>query len=142
MDTSIEVPEESYLAYPPVVESVEIIGYIKDQNGIGYSRDIGRSFQLAGKTYYIFGDTFCKNKDGDFVGISNNTVARVDDIANFAVSRYQKIDEIGKVDTFLKLTDEETAFELQNKGKRVMLWAFGGAVELQPGVGRVWYQKL
>ena len=134
-------------AYPPKVETSEILGYVEETNGIFHSRDIGRSFTLAGSTYLVFGDTFCNNANSEFVGLASNTIAVVDQDGERdrdgqpLKSRYMEIDEeTGLVKPFIPLTAEEKKMEDEKRG-RVTLWAFGGVVELDDGSGRLWYQK-
>ena len=90
-----------------MVAKIEVIDYIQDRNGLGYSRDIGRSFSLNGNNFYIFGDTFCKNPAGDFIGISNNTAAILPDKEKFCHSRYLEFNDDDTVKTFVPLTAEE-----------------------------------
>lgn len=78
--------------YPPIAE-VEVLGYVRDRNGIGYSRDIGRSSIFGGRCYYVFGDTFCKNERGEFVGISSNTVALMPDRTSPLETEYLDIQD-------------------------------------------------
>jgi hypothetical protein len=124
--------------YPPIAESAEILGYIQDVNGIGYSRDIGRSSTLGGHLYYVFGDTFCKNEEGEFVGITSNTVAIVPNRQMPVATAYMDIDEHGMVNALVPLSDSER--HLEEQGVRVILWAFGGIAETRPGLGWTWYQ--
>ena len=67
--------KHGFAAYPPKVEDVDILGYVEEESGLFHSRDIGRSFELAGKIYLVFGDTFCKNSGGEFAGLASNTIA-------------------------------------------------------------------
>ena len=126
--------------YPPVIESVKVLGYVMDRNGIGYSRDIGRSFTFGGRCYYIFGDTFCKNQHGDFVGVQSNTAALVESPAEPLNSAYLSIQEDGMVDALIPLTGDELCLGKREE-VRVTLWAFGGLVEVSPGLGYIWYEK-
>lgn len=140
----MSLPVEGFVGvcalYPPAAEPYEVpVGYIEDHNGIGYSRDIGRSSVFAGHCYYMFGDTFCKNRQGFFVGVTNNTVAIIPNRAEPLETQYLDIKSDGRVEPFLRLTEDEILME--NGGDRVMLWAFGGIVETMPGVGWIWYQK-
>lgn len=132
--------EQGFAAYPPKVEQREILGYVEEVNGIFHSRDIGRSFELFGKTYLIFGDTFCNDSNEEFVGLANNTVAIIEDTKQPLKSRYLEVFENGFIKPFIPLTSEEQQLE-QKKDGRVVLWAFGGVVEMKDGTGRLWYQK-
>lgn len=125
--------------YPPVAESTEILGYINDVNGIGYSRDIGRSSILGGHHYYVFGDTFCKNERDEFVGLTSNTVAIVPDKKKPLESAYMDIRENGMVNALVPLSTSERLLEEQKV--RVILWAFGGIAETRPDLGWTWYQN-
>ena len=132
--------KQGFAAYPPKVEYTEILGYVEEVNGIFHSRDIGRSFELFGKVYLEFGDTFCNDNNGDFVGLANNTVAIIEDTDQPLKSKYLEVEENGFISPFIKLTPEEQQLE-DNKMGRVVLWAFGGVVEMKDGTGRLWYQK-
>ena len=129
-----------YAAYPLRVLRMKILGYIKDVNDISYSRDIGRPFHLFGNTYLYFGDTFCKNANGDFVGCMNNTVAIVPDKKQPLATSYLEIEEDGMVRPFIPLNEEEVNFEKSGKGQ-IKLWAFGGVVQIDDVTGVTWYQK-
>lgn len=132
--------KQGFAAYPPKVEHTEILGYVEEANGIFHSRDIGRSFELFGKVYLKFGDTFCNDGKGEFVGLANNTVAIVEDPSQPLKSKYLEVEENGFVKPFIQLTAEEKQLEQQELG-RVVLWAFGGVVEMEDGTGCLWYQK-
>lgn len=129
-----------FAAYPPKVAHIEVLGYVQDTSGIYHSRDIGRSFQLFGNVYLTFGDTFCNNINGEYVGAANNTVAIIDDVDEPLKSRYFDVDAKGFVRPFIPMTNEEKLLENSKMG-RVCLWAFGGVVEMDDNSGRVWYQK-
>ena len=144
MSTSEEIltgVESRHAVFPPVVESAEIIGYVKDWNGCNYSRDIGRSFVLAGNIYYLFGDTFCKDSTGEFVGLVSNSATRLLDKANPEQTFYENVGSLGVVKPFLELDEDEMDYQHDNRGKRVTLWPFGGAVEPVCGTAMLWYQK-
>ncbi|KAL9131932.1 MAG: hypothetical protein Q9175_006647 [Cornicularia normoerica] len=132
--------KQGFAAYPPRVVHTEILGYVEEVNGIFHSRDIGRSFQLSGKIYLKFGDTFCNNSSGEFVGLTNNTVAIIEDKKQPLKSKYLEVEANGLIRPFICLTSEEQQLEEEKKG-RVVLWAFGGVVEMKDGSGRLWYQK-
>ncbi|KAM0798070.1 hypothetical protein BDR22DRAFT_891591 [Usnea florida] len=131
---------QGHAAYPPKVEQVETLGYISEVSDIFHSRDIGRSFELFGHVYLIFGDTFCNDGDGNFVGLANNTVAIIQNSDQPLKSKYLETEENGFIKPFIPMTPEEQQLEAEKKG-RVVLWAFGGVVEMKDGSGRLWYQK-
>lgn len=141
METTPVSFSKATACYPPLVESVEILDYIKDVNGIGYSRDIGRSSALGGRIYYTFGDTFNKNKDGEFVGLSCNTVSMVLDIERPLTTAYLDIEENGMVKALVPLNESERLIEKDETEKvRIILWMFGGIAETRPDLGWTWYQ--
>jgi len=125
--------------YPPTNVQAEILGYVKDINDIGYSRDIGRSFIIGGRTYFLFGDTFCKNAAGEFVGCQNNTAALVLNKSEPLKTSYLSIEEDGMVTPLFPFTDEEKEFHANNPDVRTTLWGFGGVVEAFDGMGLHWY---
>ena len=127
--------------YPPVLENVEVLGYIKDKNGIDYARDIGCSTTIHDEVYFIFGETLCKDAAGKFVGTTSNTIAYVEDRANFLKSEYGEIYENGMVKAFVPLDEQETRFEKDNPNARIVFRMFGGAVDVG-AVGVVWFQNL
>ena len=124
--------------YPPELIASEVLGSVVDENGIGYSRDIGRSSLFAGHRYYIFGDTFCKDVNGSFVGVQSNTVAVIHDLLDPCKSSYQSIEENGMVDPLIDQAPDEHD---ENPDIRTALWAFGGIAETSPGIGWIWYEK-
>ncbi|KAF6220757.1 hypothetical protein HO133_003191 [Letharia lupina] len=128
--------KQGFAAYPPKVKHTEILGYVEEVNGIFHSRDIGRGFELFGNVYLEFGDTFCNDSNGEFVGLANNTVAIIEDTNQPLKSKYLEVEENGFIKPFIPLTFEEQQLE-----GRVVLWAFGGVVEMKDGTGRLWYQK-
>ena len=132
--------KQGYAAYPPKVEQMQDLGYVGEATGIFHSRDIGRSFQLFGKVYYSFGDTFCSDSEGNLIDIESNTVAVVSDIGKPLESKYLQIGENGLIKPLLELTPEEQQVGKDGKG-RVVLWPFGGVIEMADGTGRLWYQK-
>ena len=127
--------------YPPNLESMEVLGYIKDKNGIIYSRDIGRSASIHDEVYFIFGDTFRTNSVGEPVGTTSNTIAYVEDRANLLESEYREISSNGKVKAFVPLNDREIRFEEENKDARMVFRMYGGIVDIGV-VGIVWFQIL
>ena len=138
------VNPQGFAAYPPKVEHVETLGYVEEVNGIFHSRDIGRSFELFENVYINFGDTFCNDRNGEFVGLADNTVAIISKRKDQSlVSEYLEVEETGMMKRFIPLTSEEQKLEKSNLG-RVVLWAFGGVVVKKDGTGgtgRLWYQK-
>ena len=131
--------EHGFAAYPPTVERMKILGYMVDESGIFFSRDIGRSFELGGKIFLVFGDTFCKDEAGKFIGLVNNTCAAFDDRNEPLKTRYIEYDENRVLKPFIPFLEAERRYN--RPGRRVVIWAFGGAVEVEDGTGRVWYQK-
>lgn len=127
--------------YPPVLEKMEVLGYIKDKNGIRYSRDIGRSALIHDEVYFIFGDTFRGDSAGKSVVTTSNTVAYVEDRANPLESEYGEISDNGNVKAFVLLNEKEVRFEAENKSARIVFRMFGGTVDIGV-VGVVWFQKL
>ncbi|MCJ1464585.1 hypothetical protein MMC07_003198 [Pseudocyphellaria aurata] len=128
-------------SYPPVAESHPYpMGYIEDFNGVDYSREIGRSCKFGDDYYYVFGDTFCKDRHGAFVGITNNTIAKVRNVKFPIDTQYVEIESDGVVKMFLPLTEDELL--LENSGVRVVLWTYGGIVETADEVGFIWYEKM
>lgn len=129
-----------YAAHPPLA-TFEILGYVKDENGEGYSRDIGRSFELGGKLYYLFGDTFCK-KNGEYVGLQNNTCAIIPDIEQPLQSKYLDIKDNGIVQPLVPFNDKErNMIDSDDDCERITLWGFGGVCEISHGVGLHFCQK-
>lgn len=117
---------ECHAVYPPVVESMDILGSIKNADGRVWSRDIGRSILVGGYLFYIFGDTFTKGDDEQFGSLQSNSVARVEKEQPL-VSRYlSKAPEKFMVDELIYLDDEEKGVEgtkLPLEAKyRVCLW--------------------
>lgn len=144
-DTQIGGGELSIAAgtaiYPPVLENVEVLGYIKDKSGIVYSRDIGCSTSIHDEVYFIFGDTVCKDSAGKFIGTASNTIAYVEDRNNPLESEYREVFDDGKVKAFVPLDEKEIRFERDNEGARIVFRMFGGTVDI--GVlGVVWFQKI
>ena len=127
--------------YPPVLENVEVLGYIKDKNGIDYARDVGCSTTIHDEVYFIFGDTLCKDAAGKSVGSTSNTIAYVEDRAKFLESAYGEIADNGMVKAFVPLDEQEIQFEKDNQNARIVFRMFGGAVDVGV-VGVVWFQNL
>ena len=125
-------------SWPPVLTcEPEILGYLKDTNGIQKSRDQGRSFSLGGKKYYLFGDTFCSDNAGKPTCVSN-TFALVGDQSRPLESTYLRIDGNGVMEPFLKLTDTELQYQNSTPGERYTLWGFSGVLEVADGLGLLW----
>ena len=130
----------SRLSFPKFADP-EILGYLTDINGIGYSRDIGRSFTLGGNAYHIFGDTFCKDSTGEFVGLVSNSVSMVVDKNKPLESSYLCIKDNGMVEPLLPLNEKEIKLQKEHPEQRVTLWCFSGVVEVIPGIGLMWSFK-
>lgn len=124
-------------------------------SGNKYPRDIGRSSQLSnGRVLIQFGDTFCFNTSGEFVGLSENTCSLVSDKLNPTLSTYSfaRDERSGKDEDY---TDKPvppliTRFKDEQDSPSAWtfkFWSFSGIVELtsndQDGVirGWTWFQK-
>lgn len=95
-----------HAVYPPQLLSVIDLGYLRDINMRGYSRDIGRSTTIGGRFYYIFGDTFCKDAFGNYCGTRSNSYAitsKEEPLSN----HYLGIHPDGMVEPLIPLDDEE-----------------------------------
>lgn len=128
----------SRLVWPPkLIESPYVLGEITEVSGRKYPRDFGRSIQLGGRTYYMFGDTFCFDDAGEFVGVTNNSISLVPDVLNPTKSQFQT--PHAKVPEFVPFTDDEREFcekpACKEENRRVVNWAFGGLIEI-PGSDR------
>ncbi|KAI9796197.1 MAG: hypothetical protein M1833_006448 [Piccolia ochrophora] len=141
----VQAPRGRYTKFPPAVEDVHILGYVIDDNGCDYSRDIGRSSTIGGRVFYQFGDTFCKTSNGEFVGVVSNTIALCRNLNHPLDTEYLEIDEGGLVAPFVPLTPEEIEFEKHKDvhQRRMTIWSFGGIVEDFPGAhsGWCWFEK-
>ncbi|KAJ4302669.1 hypothetical protein N0V90_001558 [Kalmusia sp. IMI 367209] len=127
----------SCLAWPPKLTCApQILGEVTDLSARNYPRDLGRSVSLGGKTYYMFGDTFCFNSSGDFLGVTNNSIGLLPDLS--APTKSQYLCPEAKVPEFVPYTSEEKEFcdreENKNENIRLVNWAFGGIIEI-PGCG-------
>ena len=109
-------------------------------NGCAYSRDIGRSSVISNRAFFQFGDTFCKDLLGNYVGVTSHTCSRLCWVGNPEVSEYINIDPDGKVASFIPLTTQELALDQQHadQKERITLWSFGGIAEDGPMSGRGW----
>ncbi|KAF2730932.1 hypothetical protein EJ04DRAFT_499601 [Polyplosphaeria fusca] len=127
------------IAWPPsLVSSPRVLGEITDTSGRRYPRDLGRSIQLSGHTYYMFGDTFCFDSSDKFCGVTNNCIARVPSLQTPLKSQWLTPD--AKVREFVPLSEEERQYckthEEQGENKRFVNWAFGGVIEIPGTEGR------
>jgi hypothetical protein len=120
-------------AYPPY-----LLVEVKDASGRQYPRDLGRSVELGGHVYYIFGDTFCFNEDGSFVGVTNNSIALIPDLRDPIKSKY--CHQHAKVPEFVPYTAEEKNFcerpENVKDNRRIVTWSFGGIINITSSEGR------
>ena len=121
--------------WPPILKKCKTINYVNAPLTPRYSRDIGRSFELGARTYYVFGDTFCND-----AGLVSNTYQLVKDLKQPTDAIYLSSDKSGLVDPLIPLTEEEKKLE-DEKNARIALWCFGGVVEVTCGIGYMWYQK-
>ncbi|KAI4216529.1 MAG: hypothetical protein LQ351_001018 [Letrouitia transgressa] len=133
--TYIKGHEPAKAIWPPVTKKCMAIGYVNALDEPRFSRDIGRSFILGGRIYYIYGDTFRND-----AGLVSNTYQLVKDRTRPTDAIYLSVDENGLVKPLLELTQEEEALE-KNDDIRTALWCFGGVVEIFNGTGLTYYQK-
>ncbi|PVI05192.1 hypothetical protein DM02DRAFT_610790 [Periconia macrospinosa] len=136
------------IAWPPkLIRSPHVLGEVTDLSGRQYPQDIGRSVQLGGRTYYMFGDTFCFDDAGEFRGVTNNSVAVIPDVKNPTKSKYIRCE--AKVKEFVPFSDEELAFcenpDNKAQNRRIVNWAFGGLIHVPSARGRegwVFYDQV
>ncbi|KAF2230463.1 hypothetical protein EV356DRAFT_508993 [Viridothelium virens] len=129
------------MRWPPRLVRTDVLGEVKDVSGRKTPRDIGRTVWLGGNTYYIFGDTFCFDDKGDFLGARNNTIAYVPDPLNQpTASRY--LESQPYVSSYVPHTESEEAYENDPEHKknndRVTCWSFGGIIQDHPGSKHGW----
>ncbi|KAF2680427.1 hypothetical protein K458DRAFT_479957 [Lentithecium fluviatile CBS 122367] len=127
------------LAWPPtLLGSPRVLDEITEISGRHYPRDFGRSIQLGGHTYYMFGDTFCFDDSREFVGVTNNCITFVPDLRNPTKSQFLSSD--AKVPDFVPYSEKEVAFcerhENKEWNKRLVNWAFGGVIDIPGTEGR------
>ena len=125
--------------YPPILENIEVLGYLKDKNGIDYPRDIGCSVIIHDEAYFIFGTTVCQDSAGNPAGTTSNTIAYVENRANCIETEYGEISDDGKVKAFVPLNEEEIRFEKDHADARIVFRMSGGAVDISV-VGVVWFR--
>lgn len=101
------------------------------------SRDIGCSSLLGERIFFTFGDTFCKNYNGDFRVVVSHTCASVPDKHDPTTTKYLALDKEGQVASFIPLTEAEKDFDKRHKG-RYTLWSFSGIAEDPTNVGTGW----
>ncbi|KAK6587273.1 hypothetical protein PZA11_000563 [Diplocarpon coronariae] len=78
------------VAWPPKVLYYTEMGVIRDSTHNWYPRDIGRSSELLPSMFiYQFGDTFCHDANGQYIGLSQNSYAIAHDRSNPNVSSYK-----------------------------------------------------
>jgi hypothetical protein len=95
--------------------------------------------------YIQYGDTFCFNKKGDFVGLACNTLAEVEDPKHKPTEcTYKRLAANELVEQFVPFIDKEAEWNKHNdrdNGGRLWIWVFNGPTETEPGKGYVVYQK-
>lgn len=151
------VPERpaTRIVWPPKIFQNTALGYLYDSKsrstflslitdtantllatGNWYPRDIGRSTALSnGMILYQFGDTFCHNQTGGFLGVADNTCSVVKARDNPTLSAYypqahhaSSSHPPGEVvlESFIKRPEEQDTENVMWK-----IWAFSGIVELE-----------
>lgn len=117
-----------------------MLGEVKDTNGRNIPRDFGRSISLGGQLFHMFGDTFCFDDNGEFVGLTSNTCAHIGDKSIPTRSSYWTSNPL--VPEFIPFTPEDHKYNKRKKKEgtqcRVANWAFGGVIEHPPGSGSGW----
>ncbi|CAI6332269.1 unnamed protein product [Periconia digitata] len=137
--TQNEGPRQGRIAWPPkLVCPPKVLGEVIDTSGRRYPRDIGRSVQLGGRMYYMFGDTFCFDDHDEFRGVTNNSIALIPSLETPTKSRY--IRHEAKVPEFVPFSNNELDFceghENKVQNRRIVNWAFGGLIHVPGTHGR------
>lgn len=89
--------------------------------------------------FYTFGDTFCKNYDGDFRVVVSHTCASVPNKHYPTTTKYLALDKEGQMPSFIPLTKAEKDFDEDKRHKgRYTLWSFSGIAEDPTDVGTGW----
>ncbi|KAE8444605.1 hypothetical protein EG329_014436 [Mollisiaceae sp. DMI_Dod_QoI] len=118
---------ERRVIWPPRVIQQTPLGTLRDDTGNWLPRDIGRSSQLAnGHVVVQFGDTFDHNRNGQFLGVKDNTCAIVPDTNNPTLSKYANHPDNNEVPVFVRQYPNE--FDIPTK-----FWSFSGIVETGKG---------
>lgn len=118
------------IVWPPKVDSIDMLGEVRDTNGRNIPRDLGRSITLGGHHhFYMFADTFCFDDAKQFVGLTSNTCAYIPDTNNPTKCSYWN--KGPKEPEFIPMTPEDEEYNQKKKGTdmRVANWAFGGVIE-------------
>ncbi|KAL6713911.1 hypothetical protein ACLMJK_008405 [Lecanora helva] len=130
MDDSIKATnEQGYAAYPPSVEKADVLGWVKDAMDFRQSRDIGVCSQFAGRTYLLFGDTFCFDNNNEFCGLVNNTASIVHELSNPTKAENLGLTEKGHIPPFIPLTEEEEDFEKKGTKTRWLVDKLGSLAD-------------
>jgi hypothetical protein len=82
---------------------------------------------------YQFGDTFCHNQTGDFLGVADNTYSIVKQTDNPSLSSYytpfhnlKHVEGEHLLESFIQRPEEQDTADVKWK-----IWAFSGIVELE-----------
>ncbi|KAI9883434.1 MAG: hypothetical protein M1823_004808 [Watsoniomyces obsoletus] len=144
-----EIPQEpsgplrTYAVWPPRA-TFNVLGYVRDLSNRQYSRDVGRTSSVGGRIFWQFGDTFCKNDAGQYVGLVAHTVADHLDESEPSVTAYAEFDARECAKLFIPFTKEEARLDADpgNPIGRPTLWSFGGIVEdfENAGTGWSWFE--
>lgn len=113
-------------------------------SGRHYSRDVGRTSSIGGRIFWQFGDTFCKNLAGEYVGLVAHTVADLLDERYPQMTAYAEFDARDCAKLFIPFTEEEAQLDANSESPmgRPTLWGFGGMVEdsAEAGTGWSWFE--
>lgn len=139
--------------FPPVINSIEFIGEVREDDWSRYPRNIGCSSILGGIPLFLFGDTFQEQPNSQYLGVASST-ASLGSFSNPLYTRYPSCAPGNKEDgescsiQFIPFTDNEEEFNFstedsENPCDRYYLWTLNAVIEIpgQPGVGVVWFIK-
>ena len=119
------ISRSKYCHWPPNVMQTKELGFVEDENGRYYPRDIGRSSAVNGVALYQFGDTFVHDGKRHFVEVSCSNAAIVKDPKrNPQICAYSSICPNGGIPVNPPLIKGEE----QDDKYRTTTWCFGGVV--------------
>jgi hypothetical protein len=118
-------PRSKHCKWPPQVMQTKELGFVEDENGRYYPRDIGRSSAVNGIALYQFGDTFVHDGNRNFVEVSCSNAAIIKEPKrNPQLCAYSNIRPNGGIPVNPPLIKGEE----QDDKYRTTTWCFGGVV--------------